>query len=374
MFFTGIKNKNFGRIGIDIGNDSIKMLQLAENNGRNFVLAADRTVIPQDVRRDEGSVRDFIISAVKRMHLESGFYGKGVVSALPVDKLKISIFRIGENDSLQEAIKKQAETRLGLDIEKDTVNVLSAGTVRHGQGARDELIMLAADSQTIADHIGLLEQAGLNPASIDTVPSALFRAMSRSLRRQEDVCGTMVFVDIGRKFTTVVFACKGDISFIKQVPIGGEKLDSEIGNKLAIDLQQAGTLRSTFRTQKLQTAGKDGNSGENEQSESFDVLDNSTTEAIKGAVFTVAGELAKEISLCLRYHSVAFRGTRIERAVFTGGEAYDELLLDVFRNKITHDVEVGYPFRGIDFDNVNLSSDRRSSLCEWTVPVGLALK
>lgn len=366
MIFTGIKSKNFSRIGLDIGSDSIKMLQLGEDDDKTFVLAADKTVIPQKVRGDEGSVREFIISAVKKMRSEGGFYGKSVVSAIPSDKLKVTIFRTGENDSVDREIKKQAETRLGLDVKKDTVNVLSAGTVRHGKTVKDELIMLAAEHNTISEHIQLLEQAGLKPASIDTIPSALFRSLDRSLRRSEDVRKTMVFVDVGRTYTTVVFACKGEISFIKQVPIGGEDFDKEIGGKLAVDMEQAGVLRSTFRSQKARE--------KNGQNSDPDILEDSTSEAIKDAVSTVAGELAKEISLCLRYHSVAFRGSDIERAIFTGGEAYDEILLDVFRKQITNDVEVGYPFRGIDFENINLNSDRRSSLCEWAVAVGLALK
>jgi type IV pilus assembly protein PilM len=366
MIFTGIKNKKFSRIGLDIGSDSIKMLQLGEDDEKRFVVAADKTVIPQKVRGDENSVREFIISAVKRMRSESGFYGRSVISAIPADKLKITIFRTGENDTPEQEIKKQAETRLGLDVKKDTVNVLSAGTVRHGKTVKDELIMLAVEDQTITDHINLLEQAGLKPASIDTIPSALFRSLSRSLRRSEDVRKTMVFVDIGRLYTTVVFACNGEISFVKQVPIGGEKLDEEISGKLAVDLGQASVLRSTFRSQNSKPGNKRNNN--------FDILENSTNEAIKDAVSTVAGELAKEISLCLRYHSVAFRGREIERAVFTGGEAYNEIFLEVFKDQVASDVEVGYPFRGIEFDNVNLSSDRRSSLCEWAVAVGLALK
>jgi Tfp pilus assembly PilM family ATPase len=50
MIFTGTKNKDFSRIGIDIGSDSIKMIQIGRDNDKNYVLAAGKTFIPKDLR------------------------------------------------------------------------------------------------------------------------------------------------------------------------------------------------------------------------------------------------------------------------------------------------------------------------------------
>jgi type IV pilus assembly protein PilM len=365
MIFTGTKNKDFSRIGIDIGSDSIKMIQIGRDNDKNYVLAAGKTFIPKDICDDSCKLEKFTVSAIKEMRCEGGFYGKSVVSAVPSDKLKITSFRVSESESLEQALKRNAETRFGLDTKKDIVSILSAGVVRNGKELKKELIMLGADRQTIADHINTLEHAGLKPSSIDTVPSALFRSLSKSLRRQEDVRKTMVFIDVGKKFTTIVFSCNGKVNFIKQVPIGGQKFDREIADKLAVNLDEAGILRGSF----LLCRSKETNGDKNDN-----ILESSTREAIKDAVSTVAKKLAREISLCLRYHSVAFRGKNIERALFSGGEAYNKILLDIFKQKITKDVEVGYPLRGVDIENVNLKSDKRNSLCEWTVATGLALK
>jgi type IV pilus assembly protein PilM len=96
------------------------------------------------------------------------------------------------------------------------------------------------------------------------------------------------------------------------------------------------------------------------------------------AVSSVAEELTKEISLCLRYYTVTFRGKRVEQAFFTGGGAYEYILLDVLRRHLAVDIEVAQPLKGFDMsrgrENLKFDSDRRGLLCEWAVAVGLSLK
>jgi type IV pilus assembly protein PilM len=92
------------------------------------------------------------------------------------------------------------------------------------------------------------------------------------------------------------------------------------------------------------------------------------------AIGAAAEELAKEISLCLRYYTVTFRGKRVEQAVFSGGEAYERILLNVLRRHLTVEIEVAQPLKGLNITNVNFDDDKRGLLCEWAVAVGLGLK
>jgi len=116
------------------------------------------------------------------------------------------------------------------------------------------------------------------------------------------------------------------------------------------------------RAVSILQAGQDGNA-----------LDTSTQQVMVDAIGAAAEELAKEISLCLRYYTVTFRGKLVERAVFSGGEAYERILLNVLRRHLTAKVEVAQPLKGLDITNVNFDNNRRL-LCEWAVAVGLSLK
>ncbi len=377
MVSWGLKTRGLRPIGLDIGHNSIKMIQLAVNGGHISVLAAAKVFIEPDINDDVMARRNFVVSAVKQILADGKFHGKDVVSNLPNDKLKITSVRLAETETegIEQALKKEAAQRFGLDPEKDIINYVVAGDVRQGDEVKNEFIVFAADSESIKSQIELLEEMGLQPVGLDTVPGALFRSFERTLRRQEDRERTMVFVDVGSRFTTVVFSRGGEISFVKQIPIGGQRFDREIASKLGVSIEEARTLRNMLRTGK--TASVDSGVQGLSSSQGTTVqtgLDVSTRQVIVDAVGSVAEELAKEISLCFRYYTVTFRGKRVERAIFTGGEAYENILLNVLKRQLTVEIEVAQPLKGFDMKDADFGNDRRSWLCEWSVAVGLSLK
>ena len=377
-------------IGLDIGHSSIKMIQLAVNGEQVSILAADKVRIDAGVNGDGRDRRSFIVSAIKQMLAEGNFRGRNVVSCLPNDGLKITSLRLAEAESseIEQALRKEVSQRFGLDPDKDLIEYLVAGNVHQGDEIKNELIVFAADDETIRSHIELLEQAGLRLVGIDTVPCALFRGFERSLRRQEDRQRSCVFVDVGSRFTTVVFGRGGQISFIKQIPIGGENFNHQIAAKLGISVGEAEMLRGKLRMDRdsyhftgeserpsLSNA-ESGIYASGQSSMGQGGLDSSTRQVIIDSVSAVAEELAREISLCFRYYTVTFRGERLERAVFTGGEAYEKVLLNVLRRQLAVEIEVAQPLKGFDLSgrDINFDSDRRGLLCEWAVAAGLALK
>ncbi len=368
MISWDLKTRGYRPIGLDIGHDSIKMIQLAIKKDCISVVAADKVRIEPNINDDSEQRRNFVTSAVRQMLADGNFQGRNVVSCLPNDSLEVTSLRLSETETkeIDQVLQKEVVQRFGLDPSKDEVEYMFAGNVRQGDEIKNELIVFAADNETIKSHIEILEDAELRPIAIDPVACALFRNFERLLRRQDDKERAAVFVDIGSKATTVVFGRGQEISFVKQIPIGGEKFNRQIATKLCIGVDEAQRLRETFRMER--TSGRDNDL------KGRSTLDASTRQVITDAVGVVAEELAREISLCLRYYTVTFRGKRVESAFFSGGEAYENILINVLKRHLTVDIEVAQPLRGIDITNINFDSDRRGLLCEWAVAVGLGLK
>jgi len=379
MVSWGLKTRGLRPIGLDIGHSSIKAIQLVVNGGQISVFAADETRIEPGVNNDEQARKSFVVSAIKQMLAQGNFRGRDVISCVPSGKLKITSLRLSEAEkgAIEQALRKEVAQRFGLDPNEDAIDYVVAGHVRQGDELKSELIVFATDNQTIKDHIAMLEEAELKPVALDTIPCALFRSFERSLRRQEDRELTAVFVDVGSHFTTVVFGRGGEISFVKQIPIGGEGFVQQVAAKLGISISEAETLRESLRTESgfssLKPDAKDGPSQEGERN-----MDASTRHAVSDAVTSVAEDLAREVALCLRYYTVTFRGKRVERAVFAGGGAYEDILLNVLRRQLAVEIEVAEPLRGFDLSSgrgkVSFYGDRRGLLCEWAVAVGLGLK
>jgi type IV pilus assembly protein PilM len=360
-------NRNSQTIGLDVGNNTINMVPLSGNGSPASVLAADKVRIDADTGAETATRNEAIASAIKQVMARGRFVGRNVVTSLPSEQLHITSLRLPPMDEkgLKNALREEARDRFGLDSDLDVISHFAVGEVQHGEGLKNELIMFAANHQAIQNHINLIEKAELIPVGIDPRPCALFRSFIRSLRRQEDREKTIVFVDLSSRFTTVVFGRGGEIGFVKEIPIGDERFDTQISEKLGIGQDEARVLRASLRSEKGRGSG-DGRMKGN--------IDPSTRQVIVDVVTTVAQELAREISLCFKYYTVTFRGKRVQRAIFAGGGSYESILLNVLKRQLTVEIEVAEPFRGFDMTNVNFASDRRSNLCEWAVAVGLGLK
>ena len=85
---------------------------------------------------------------------------------------------------------------------------------------------------------------------------------------------------------------------------------------------------------------------------------------------SIAEQLINEISLCLRYYTVTFRGQRVGSALVSGVGADTPLLMESFRRLLPLEVGVAQSFRGLKSLG-RISQDRPA---EWTIAIGLALK
>lgn len=343
-------------IGLDIGHSSLKMVQLAVGEDRVKVLAARRAPLGSDTTLDDREREEMVVHAVRRLLAEGPFHGRHVISALPVDKLRITSLRLSETETPQadKILRKEAAERFGLDPQRDPINYIHAGSVRQGDVVKDEHILFGTDSETIGSHIRILEEAGLTPVGIDAPPCALFRTFERTMRRQEDRERTVIFIDVGHRFTTVVFGRSGEICFVKQIPVGVAHFTGEIASTLGISFADAELLRLRLSRDEL--------------------ADASTRRPVVDALNTMADQLAAEISLCLRYYTVTFRGKRVERAVVAGGGAYEQVLRDVVRRHLSVDVEIAEPLRGFECAPGSVEERDRNGSADLALAVGLSLK
>jgi type IV pilus assembly protein PilM len=354
MRITG--NEKIQPIGLDIGHKSLKMVQLAVGEDRIRVLAARRVALDADVAPDGPQWERAVIEGVCRLLSDNPFRGRQVVSALPIDVLRITSVRLSEAEKPQadKILRKEAAERFNLDPAKDTINHIHAGSIRQSDIVKDEYILFAADSETISTHIRILEEAGLTLVSIDAPPCALFRSFERTMRRQEDRERTIIFIDVGHRFTTVVFGRSGEICFVKQIPVGIELFTQEVASSLGILATDAESLRARLQRDEP--------------------VDAATRRPVVDALNVMAEQLASEVSLCLRYYTVTFRGKRVERAIVAGGGAYELVLRDALRRHLSVEVEIAEPLRGFDLSHAALDGGCGNEHADLALAVGLSLK
>lgn len=352
-----VLNKN-GPIGLDIGSNSIRMLQFSRSGSKIRLDAADKVQCDFDMREDPDKGKAFIVESIQEMLRRGAFTGTKVVSCLPNDSVKIKSIRLdlADPERMEGLLHEELAERFDIDSSKDEIRYIMAGKVSHGSELKNEVIFFATDRATIEKHIAVIEESGLTPGAIDPVPCAILRSFQRTMRRQSDQEVVRSFIDVGNLYTTVIIGSYSHIHFIKQIPTGGQQLNESVSSKLGIGIKDAMLLRSKI------------------QHGNVDSLNSTTTQAVADAMTHGIEGLASEISMCFKYCAVTFRGNQPKEAILTGGEAYEEVFINALRSYVNVDVITARPFEGVDLCNTSFVSDGDSPLCEWAVAAGLGLK
>src|SRR4051812_26581134 len=348
-------------IGVDFGFDSIKLLQLAASNGQLSVLASARLPLPEEARKDSNLRLPVSMDILRRLIRTGGFVGKNIVTTLPREIVQVKNLRLPQMPAteLERAVHFEAKNIFSFDTEQAQIRYLHAGEVRQGVDARQEVIVLGAKDTEVNDFIEQLHRCGVVVESLDFEPCAMYRGIERFIRRREDEQEVHVLVDVGARRSQVVIGKGREISFYKPIDIGGQHLTDAVVRKLGITVDEAPALRRRLMDDAAAadpTARKDP-----------------VRQAVFDATRSIIEELAREISLCLRYYSVTFRGHRPNRLRVTGGEAADPQVQTILNASLPLPVEPFKPMRSVDTSSMKLE-DRRGIMSEWSVAFGLALK
>lgn len=348
-------------IGVDIGHDSVKMLQLEVRENRLAVRAAARRTMDvagaATARNPAELISQQAAQAVRELLQGGHFAGRNAVAALPrhivhVKNLRLPLMPMSE---LTAVVQFEAKSIFPFDADEAHVDFLAAGEVRHGADVRQEVIVLAARHADVDRHLEQLNRTGLVIESLDAEPCALYRSVERFVRRREDEQEVHVLIDVGTNCSQVLIGKGRDISFFKAIEIGGSDFNSAVSKKLGISPDEARGLRRRLWSP----------SDSNPQ--------DPVRQAVLDSTRSTMENLTKEISLCLRYHSVTFRGQRPVRIRLGGGEGGDPQLVSILGAMLPVPIESGRPLFSVDCQAMR-GFDRAGPSGEWTLAFGLGLK
>lgn len=390
--FAGRFSSSIGPVGIDYGTHGVRMLQLREQGGRLHVVGASRldaplTAVPAP-KKDK--VADGAAPAAepdpdsrageqqasaqaqqfRAAFAAGGFTGRKCVVSLPRQDVSLQSVRLPRmpDEELRQTALWESSQRFGLDRNAMQVDFIRTGAAGGSGGAenKEEVILIAASHAAINARLEPLLAAGLRPVAVDTGFAALARAFSRQTRREADRNVVRAVVEIGSA-GACVFILRGDqIAFCKPISIGGRQLNQAVAEHLQIDEKSASELRAArIAASLIEGAESDG------------ATDSSTDRAVYEAVRPLLGEIVKEVTLCLRYYGVTFRGHPPERVILTGGDGLEPRLAETMNHacKIPVAVDDGMNTLGSLIPQIGASLNRKPgpAAC-WAVCVGLSLR
>ncbi len=351
--FGGGRKTSEGPIGVDVGDHTIRMLQIHRDGDKKVAVAAASRTLGRDVCPASGDAyHRAVTDAVRDMLATSHFKGHRAVSCLPAASLHYKNIRLPKmpRDELASAVQWEASERLKFSGEAMSVQFFDAGEVRQGTDARQEVIILAAPQKFIDAHIRSLRSCDLELDAIDAIPGALARCIEGT---DSDAGGepvVHVVIDVGYSGTKVLITHGQRVCFFKLIDLGGRHMDEALAGKLELPASAASEARRGW------VCGGAGDA------------------RIAAALGPVVDELSREIGLCLRYYSVTFRGRRPEEAWIVGGESanawlWARLCEDAGLRPVAND-----PLSTIDLTPVQSVVGGPDKWSGWGVAAGLSLR
>jgi type IV pilus assembly protein PilM len=344
-----LKRRRNGPIGVDIGARAIKLVQFSGDRSR--LIDACRWELPALVENATVEQQmERLTSGLKQALEGRAFRGRDAVLCLNDRQLFLQNIRVKKDGAdFGRQVAQEAASKVPFGLESAELRFVESADVRHGDSMLREVIVFACQRAVIDQALAIVDSAKLQPVAVDVEPAALVRSYAGQFRREDDRQQRALMVHVGYTRTAAVIAQGDDLLFVKYIEVGGSHFDAAVARHLKMDLAEAVSLRRHNGDRRA------------------DMQDPEVSRGVNDATRSVVERLAAELGMCVRYHSVTFRGQPITRMVLGGGEATQQLL-DAVAKQLDIKCELSDPFRG--FSTVP-NAGRKG---QWDVAAGLALR
>jgi Tfp pilus assembly PilM family ATPase len=309
----GFGKKQSYLIGVDLGNDCVKLAQLANGTEETYLLAGQCVVRPADVTAGTARWQRWAIEVMREATANGQFKGKEVVAALPANEVFIDHLKWPKkfDGKIEDAIFAKVKQKLPFEpMEKNTM-------IKYIPAEQDNIIVLATERTVIDRHLAIYERANLTINSIGVWPVALAQCYARFFgRRTTDFDAVVLLLDIQPDCTNMVISRHKNPLYACSVPVGSNQLKDE----------------------------------------------------------QVVGRLVMELTACRREFLSLYKNVQIERLIFLSGLAVEAEVYRTIAKQLEVQAQMGDCMAAIEVkDPDRFGLERRNGTVSWALAFGLSL-
>ncbi len=337
-----------GVLGIDIGSNSIKIVELQEV-GPNYRLKniGEAPIIQGSIRNksivDSDTISQTLSILLEDLAIEADDAAVSI-SGDPVLLKRVSLPHMSEAE-IKKSIKWEVEK-----LNSGSTNDLSYDyDVLSSENGRDmiDVLIVAVNKNVTTDYLSILSNVGLNPVLIDLDVFSLQTVYEANYPESE---GLLALVNIGASVTNVLVVENGESVFARDLRIGGDHYTDLIINEMDLSYDEAEEVKHSQR------AGM------------FDAnVERLTNDFIQ--------LISSEITDTLSNFSTAHGTENVKRIMISGGSS----TLPGFKDKLSEQAQsyVGIlnPFRNIDYSEGAFDPEYIEDISpKMNIATGLALR
>jgi type IV pilus assembly protein PilM len=369
-----------GRIGLDIGSTAVRAVELMAGDPPTIVRAAQVPLGAGAVENGEVKEPELVTAALRELWERGGF--KSRQANMGVGNQRVVVREIAlpylPEKELKASLGFQVQEFIPMSVDEAVLDYDPIGEFEQDDRRMIRMLLVAAQRQMVDSVVAAATGAKIEPVGLDLVPFALVRSIGTTgVGMDLEVEGDEAVIDVGAHITNIVVHAGGTVRFVRILPSGGRDVTFAIARGIGVDDEVAERLKRGEDVEIEETVEDLGDVGEGASGGTYEGQTAGPVRPDVGRVREIAmqraGTFVDEIRSSLEFYTAQAQGARIAKVLVTGGGSKLEGFLDLLRQRIPVQVDVGRVFQHVR-SQLSLSDE---ALAEaepvLAVAVGLAI-
>ncbi|MFQ5543329.1 MAG: pilus assembly protein PilM [Nitrospiria bacterium] len=264
-------------LGLDIGTTNIKGVRLAKGlRGLRLLSSFEQTVPGRQGPSEDDAVLSKEQLAVLNEMILDGRIGKGDLIAISLPRNFVSTRELNlpfsDPKKLQQIVPYEVEGELAYDLEDVTIDysILKKRIMIDLQEEKEEapvpetrLLVSAVPNERLKAYLDLLQPMGIDPAWIGFGPLGLETFSQYFLNIEEKETegqpndldqndrNELLVIDVGASRTVLCGIEKGELNWVRTIPLGGDHLTESLQEDLDLSWEEAEERKKTIQMDRV---------------------------------------------------------------------------------------------------------------------------
>lgn len=331
--------KQKSRVGLDIGSNSIKMVELSGQPDKPVLVS-------HGMKNLTGISKSLLPSSVKALADEIGISARDVSISVSGPSLIVRLISMPKmtDDELAGAVRFETEKFIPFDI-SDCILDFRILDKQAKDKASVDILLAAVKKEYVMQKVNAVEEAGLSVKTVDADLVAVINSFIANHPSQEQP-KTAAILNIGASSTALSILQGGMPVFVREISAGGNDLSSMLAKKTGLSQELSEKL-------KLDPGEK--------------------SEEVAGHVKPALAAILDEVKLSFGYYENQ-SGRSVDEIYVSGGSAGLAGLEDAFHESFVSKPRYWDPFQFLDKSQAAGAAGTDKVKNYFAVAVGLALR
>ena len=222
---------------LDIGTNSIRMIQLSGNAEKGWTLdkfayvPVDQKITKDDSETGKRKLGEIILGARE----QAGIKTKNIAIGLPARKTYTAIIEVpnAPQRELTQTVKYEADQYVPMSVDEAKIDFAVLG-ISPNDAKKAEILLSSTDNAYAESVMESVEQLGLNVTALEPEPIAMVRALA-----PVGVQDARMIIDLGETSTDLVVMYQGSPRLVRSIPGGLLSFVRTVENSLKVRDDQA---------------------------------------------------------------------------------------------------------------------------------------